>query len=418
MSGIRSIVSASIAVLATGASADAATWTVSKHGPADFSEIQHAVAAAGEGDVILVANAGYLPFVIDGKSLTIVGTGIANVFNVVGSTPPDQGTTVTIRNLAAHQRCVIESLALSSFQISGSSMKIADCAGPVWVQHVFFDTYNAMSLLIERSASVSLHDCFMQTNTVNAAPDGTPQSKPGFRVVDSRVTVVSSSSRGSHGVSSGSGMPAATSAPDGGAGCEIVDSIVGFQGCDIDGGSGNSFFGGGCTTSGDGGPGIVLSTAGGAAPIVTLRDTSVSGGFHSSHTPGCGPAPSNGAPTLVLAGSLATLPSPARVLTGDGYAQTGANYALSFSGESFEQVVLFAGIPGLATPIGQNVLHLATPMVFLGVVSLPASGNTTIEFGPPVTPPSAPIAVVGLQGFFAAPSGSLIASGPLAIAVD
>lgn len=405
-------------LVAFSAEAGAATWTVSKHGPADFSEIKDAVAAASDGDVILVANAAYQPFVIDGKSLTIVGTGIANVFNVTGSTPPGLGTTVTIRNLAAHQRCVIEAFAMSSFEVSTASVRITDCAGPVWLQHVFFDTYNAMSLLIERSASVSLHDCFLQTNTVAAAPDGTPQPRPGFRVVDSRATVVSSSSKGSHGVSSGTGFPVATSPPDGGAGCEIVDSIVDFQDCDIDGGSGNSLFGSGCTVSGDGGPGIVLSTEGGAPPLVTLRGTSVSGGFHSIHQSGCGPAPSNGAPTLVLAGNLATLPSPARVLGGDGYAQGGSNYALSCAGGSSEQVVLFAGIPGLAAPIGPNVVHLATPMVFLGVVPLPASGNATIEFVPPITPPSAPIAVVGLQGFFAAPSGSMIASGPLAIAVD
>lgn len=405
-------------LVAMSLEATAATWTVNKHGPADFTEIKDAVAAASDGDVILVTNAGYQPFVIDGKGLTIVGTGIANVVNVFGSTPPGLGTTVTIRNLAAHQRCVIESLALTSFEVSEASMKIVDCAGPVWVQHLFVDTYNALSLSIERSASVSLHDCFLQTNTAAAAPDGTPQPKPGLRVVDSRVTVVSSTAKGSHGVTSGMGLPAATSPPTGGAGCEIVDSVVDFQDCDIDGGSGNSLFNGGCSSGGDGGPGIVVSTAGGSSPVVTLRGTAVSGGFGGFHQSGCGPTPSNGAATLVLAGTLTTLPAPARVVTGVGYALGGAKYSLSFSGAASEQVVLFAGLPNVAIPLGVNTIHLTTPMVFLGIVPLSGSGKATVEFVPPVTAPGAPVAVIGLQGFFASQSGTLIASGPLGIAVD
>jgi hypothetical protein len=99
---------ASMVVLSPTAAAQPKLWIVSRSGCplVHFAEIQPAVDAAADGDVILVRpGAGYAAFTVDAKSIAVCFEGIGGGF-VAGS--------VTVRNLRANQ-----SVLLHGFQRSG-----------------------------------------------------------------------------------------------------------------------------------------------------------------------------------------------------------------------------------------------------------------------------------------------------------
>jgi hypothetical protein len=77
--------------------------TVAGSGPADFTQIADAVAAARDGDLILVSpSAGsYAAFTIDGKALVISSAQAGT---------PVSTRQITIENLAAGQTCVLRGL--------------------------------------------------------------------------------------------------------------------------------------------------------------------------------------------------------------------------------------------------------------------------------------------------------------------
>lgn len=396
------------------------TLTVAQTGSADFSEIADAVNAAQDGDVIVVAFGSYLPFVIDGKGLTVVAPTGASMVTGVGSSGA-QGALITIRNLAPQQRCVIEQLSLTNFTTAKATLYVADCAGPVWLQHLFVDSYNATGVAIERSAAVVVNDCDIQTNTVPCLPNGTPNPRPGTRIVDSRVTLHLSSTTGSHGNTVGFGFPTPTAPAPGGMGLEVIDSQVDLSACVVHGGSGNSMTLSGCFHGGNGGVGLVLGTAGGlgAPPQVRLRDVSLAGGNPGFFQVGCAPTPLPGIPSVVTAGQIQSLAAPARRLIADGVALVGTSFDLSLHGAPLDQALVFAGVPAPAIPLPGTLgaaLHLA-PASVLVVLQLPATGALPLEFVVPPLPPGAGAALAGVQFVALSSSGTVVESGPLAITV-
>src|SRR6185436_13760735 len=68
---------------------------------APFTQIQSAVNAASDGDVILISPGSYGAVTIDGKSLTLVKQGTANV-TIMGTT--------TVKNLTASKRVILSGL--------------------------------------------------------------------------------------------------------------------------------------------------------------------------------------------------------------------------------------------------------------------------------------------------------------------
>jgi hypothetical protein len=110
---VRTSLSALLTLLATPA-LHAGVLVVDAAGKGDFTMVSAAVAAAADGDTILVHSGDYLesgPVVIDGKPLSIV----ANPFDWFG---PPFGPPVTIRpglvvrNLAPNEFVILENLAL------------------------------------------------------------------------------------------------------------------------------------------------------------------------------------------------------------------------------------------------------------------------------------------------------------------
>ena len=117
------------ALLFAGAATAQTVWTV---GPAgDFTDIQPAVDAAADGDLILVDGnsgaAGYSAFVVDAKSLTILGEERPNVL---------PGPT-RVRNVALDQRVVIRAMDFPGSFLTTMSVQAND--GPVWIEDCYFN---------------------------------------------------------------------------------------------------------------------------------------------------------------------------------------------------------------------------------------------------------------------------------------
>ncbi|MCC6407765.1 MAG: right-handed parallel beta-helix repeat-containing protein [Planctomycetes bacterium] len=91
-----------------------------------YPTIQAAIDAAPEGAVIVTGKAPFAGFVIDGKSVAL-----ATVDEVYGSTILG---TITIRNLGASQRVLIDNYHVYSQTLAEPAVSIENCAGDVRIQ--------------------------------------------------------------------------------------------------------------------------------------------------------------------------------------------------------------------------------------------------------------------------------------------
>lgn len=148
MSVFRALLSlaGSSLLLGHAALAQGKAWLVDNdlgHGTPDFAQIQPAVDAAADGDLIMVGSGTYGGFTIDGKNLTI------EIFpgDVVGfTTTPAQ--TIVIKNLAATETVTLRNLgnAASRPYLSASSN-----LGPV-----FLETCETWGCTLADCAAISL----------------------------------------------------------------------------------------------------------------------------------------------------------------------------------------------------------------------------------------------------------------------
>ena len=131
-----------------------------------FSEIQPAVDAAADGDVILVrgrTSGEYDRVQIDGKSLAIVAdprTGI--------STGP-----ITIRNLAANQWVVLQGYEENpDADTRSNALRVFDCDGSVSVENWRFDTASSWITNAARASPGAI--------AVEVAPSTSWSTRSGF----------------------------------------------------------------------------------------------------------------------------------------------------------------------------------------------------------------------------------------------
>lgn len=125
-------------------------WVVDDDGGAgvDFTDLQPAIDAAGEGDTILVKAGLYGPFDIDAKSLVIVGERgeLAEV-----------ATTVQVRNLAANQHVTLQGLGLTG--LGFWAVNLVDNEGPVWLERLSSPRGLVFGLSATDSSQVIALDC-------------------------------------------------------------------------------------------------------------------------------------------------------------------------------------------------------------------------------------------------------------------
>ena len=157
-----------LGLLAAPVVAQGTVWVVDDDGVGpgvDFADIQAAVSAASDGDMILVAEGTYRSFSIDGKSLVVTADQGADVLvqepNIFGI--PDS-TQIIIQNLGAGQSVVIRGLTITPDPSTG--------------------TFDGTLFISNNTGDVLIEDC---TSTGNAILFGTIVigGTEGIEIVDS-----------------------------------------------------------------------------------------------------------------------------------------------------------------------------------------------------------------------------------------
>ncbi|HEX5011641.1 MAG TPA: hypothetical protein VFY71_14705, partial [Planctomycetota bacterium] len=110
---------------ATPAAAQGALWIVDDDGGpgVDATDIQAAIDAAADGDVILVRSGVYSSLVLDGRSLSVIGEDGEDVELAPG--------TVSVAHLAADQRVLLRGLDVVHAGFFLPTPSFRDCAGAI-----------------------------------------------------------------------------------------------------------------------------------------------------------------------------------------------------------------------------------------------------------------------------------------------
>jgi hypothetical protein len=384
----------------------------------DFPTPQAAVDAAAPGDIVILLQ-GVIGNVVIDKGIAFMGAhnAIIKPQDGPGSTAPP----VHVIGVPAGQSVLISGLnVFVGNQGAPATVLIEDCDGPVWIQDAFVDSYGAGALVAHDASSVVLVEAAMQTNLIPALPDGTPVPAAGAKFSGAtRAFVHGAFLFGSHGTLQGFGNPVPTAAPDGGPGLLVIDSQVKVTGTDIRGGSGNSFFSGGCTFAGNGGAGVVtLEGADPGSPTAMLTSSPVTGGGVGHFTPSCAPAPVPGVPLDVLPGSLTVSSALPRELYLNDLAEPGLPVTLSLDGAAGDLALLFgstAAAPALA--VSGIDLHLKPDALFLVTAFALPTGSLDLPAIVPPLPAGLDAVVVPLQAVFVDTQGGKHASAPRVLVI-
>lgn len=386
------------------------TWTVAAAGGAQFTDIGAAVGAAASGDAILVGPGAYAPFVVDGKSLVLIGDG-ATVFQAHNNTAPVP-PSIEIANLAVGQIVQLVGISVSHFGPAPAALQVHDCAGTVWVQSAFLDSFAAPAVAVEQCADVVLVECLGQTSRGGVAPNGAPLAFPGARLVGSSVRIVGGEYRGSTGVLVGTGVPPQTGAADGGDGLLVIDSQVQLAGGTYFGGAGGSFFTGACSIGGTGGDAVQTDTLGGTPPLVRAENPDLQAGgpgFPAS----CGPA-SAGLPVRMVAGLFVLDGGIERVLRCPAQVAGPAVLGVEVLGRAGDFALVCAGLPAPTTVVLGLPLSLGgvANFVTLGGVSIGAVGRATLSVPVPQLVPAIPDLQFAVQALVIDPAARASATNP------
>lgn len=343
---------------------------------AEFASLGDAVAAAGEGDALLLRTGPFLqPVEVNGKSLVIAA---------------DEGfeplvARLTIRGIAAGQFVALRGLFL--VQAEGApGLEIRDSTGPVWVEdcRIGFGTNSflpigavAPALRAENAARVVLARVVARGSV---APGAFYNGNGGAaaELLGSGLHSYSCSFEGGAGNSLPSG---GAQIGAGGAGLRVDGGFAFLSGSALTGGvGGNGVFIGGpqvCKPGGNGGDG--LRALGGA--LVRPLDSAFAAGSGGAAAPsgGCG----SGASGLAIAAAGATVTPLAGTATEFSISspeREGTAHDFAFAGPPGADIVLLAAISPQAQfsgPALGSVLVLP-PLVAIPFGQLPASGALTL----------------------------------------
>lgn len=375
-------------------------WTVDDNGPADFATLPAAVAAAGDGDVLLVRDGFYSNLALMGKALTLVA-------EPLGQSGEHQIAGVRITDLPAGK-----TVTLRGFRL---------------VRNPFDFTSESAVHLENNAGTVVLEDCLV-------TPENSPTSGT-LRAIDSAAVFVTRSQViGNNGVTpfivpplpprsailaSGSNLyvhrstlVGGTAAPglfpsefspggpgqDGAPAVHLTDGRLLVAGGTVTGGKGgnNASNGTDCIGAGDGGPAIAML---GTHPrLVLLADTSLVGGLPGNAAGPC----SSGAPGPQLdqqAGFVTQVPDVSHGVQLSSLVQEGNDATFTLDGEPGSIVKLLLSVDvasGLWVNNLKGALLVDLPFALFVLGELPPSGE--LEF-PLTIPPSLPPSIQGIPVF-------------------
>ena len=249
--------------------ASAKTWTVGGTG-ADFSDLPAAIAAASDGDVILVRSGAYSGFDLD-KGLAIVSSAAA--VSIAGD--------VTIHDVAAPGRAVLRGFVFDDESV----LTLRSSSGEIVVEEVTLPfTYD------DTVTRVHVSDCSNVAFTDLDAEGGRSLTKAGPAVLLERSSVRFAQAVILGGYGSGADDANSIAAVDGGDALDVSDSYVVLNRPALiggNGGAGDMFF---CNVpdGANGGHGMVVAGAASDVQILGRVDHVVAGGAGGDGNAACG----------------------------------------------------------------------------------------------------------------------------------
>ena len=365
-----------------------------------FTDVQPAIDAAADGDVVLIANGTYGGFTIDGKGVHVMADS--------GTLPLIKGPMI-VRNVAANQSVALHGLIheiyVPLFQFPsltpvGPILDIDNCLGVVHVQDCDLSStdtlYNSPAgLRATNVAELVIESCVI--NSLDGSSLNDSQNLYAVDLQDSNAYIYGCTLVGTRGVYT----------EDEGGVFPVLDDLVGSPALlirggtalivdsQLTGGSGSTGFtnttavtvGFGCLAKGAGGPAIRLDN-GNSAPLVTQ--------IVSTFTPGVagdlgsfiilgnpincvgGPAALNA--TELLAGSISDLSLTPRGYRGTALTRPGEVKSMTFTGQPFDMIwILYSLNPGMniTTPVLPGVGMRTSEQFLFYMGKLNAAGTRT-----------------------------------------
>lgn len=391
-------------------------WTVGPAG-ADFTQIQPAVDAAADGDLILVKPGNYTQFAIVDRGLTIVAETPGSVHI---------GGTLRVTALAADKRVNLIHLSGTAneeraLRFSGNQGAIR-VRGGTWIGKTHASPTLALdAAYVDDCDDVSLRECTLQGGSglyLNTPVWG----GAGLRQRQSNVALHDCALLGGKGATGKSDVNGGDGG-SGGAGALVEGGFLFASGCTLTGGQGGNggdasslFQDGG--NAGSGGDGVQVEDA-----QLGLLASSLAGGAQGF--PGWGPMGfgSSGVPGMPLEVQgdvqLTNHPGPVVRWNGDGHWQAGSAETWSFQGPPGASIWIVASNKTQFLPSAskQGVLLVGgfPSLQFAG--TLDASGNLTRVFVPPALPPGHDGLALQRQAWVVPPGGSAaLLTQPLSVA--
>ncbi len=393
----------------------------------DFLDIQSAVAASADGDVVLVRTGSYGPFAIVGRGIAVLADNEANV-SVAGS--------VTVEAVPSGSLAVLRGISTST--PSGHGVRIEGCAGAVRVEECSFVGLDAPTeyedemnfhgaLVIESDDVLFARSTLRGGEGSNVGFFGFPESGADA-VYAARSTVTVAQCQLFGGDAADAPVDDTYNGGAGGDGVEVWDSALWLIGSLARAGAGGSgdydydlFYGEVCGSGGDGGSGVHLATYSPRAPFTAVprasravvRDFQVQVGLGGDTV--CGLEGATG--QVLLADSNAQhlieeSVGSARSTYSSSPVRANSNARVYATGEPGDAFVLLLGpavapveLPGFLLP-----LTLGAPLLVLPLGTVPSDGALQVTFLLPPFPAGFG-ATRPLQGAYVTPE-SLVELAP------
>lgn len=382
----------------------------------DFTDLQAAVTAAADRDVLLVKAGGYAPFTISGKGLTVIAD---------NDQPVGVAGQITVENLPADRTVVLRGIETTS--PSGFGLLVDNCAGAVRIEECKLEgqktplTYEAVMLfqgaVILDSDNVAIARSFLTGGDgSNVGYFGQPHSgASGILAQSSTLSVFDSELVGGTGASCPDGE--SYGGAFGGHGISIWNTALWVSGCKAWGGNGGSgdedfdiFIGQICGDGGDGGSGISITSWGppGNPPqpsTASVRDFTVQPGFGGGTI--CGAPGANGLPVLADTSTphvVDLFAGPGRSTYASSPVRGGGTlriYAEGLPGDTFFLLLGGQPISPLNLPASPLPLSVAPPFTVLTLGTVPGTGTL-------ITPLPLGLLPAGFGGATAPIQGALI----------
>lgn len=412
------LVLAILAILGGSAGASEVRVVDAFGGPgSEYTTLQSAIDAAGEGDLILIRAGNYgAGGQIVGKSLSISAEEGASVM-LFG---------VTIDGLAANQSV---SLRGCNLQLGADSIALAvrDNAGVVLVEdcaigfafvQVGLPGPTEPAILVEDSMRVVLKDVAAR-GTVQSGAFYNSLGGDALVALDSRVFAFESRFEGGAGSSTTAG---AALVGNGGDGLIVDGGELFVSGCEAIGGKGGDgvFIGGPllCRPGGKGGDGIELKNG---AIVRALATAAVAGlGGAAAPSGGCGAGTSGVAVRQTLGTTYATIPGAAAEFSISSPTRESATHTFHAKSAAGDSIVLLIGVVPLAQPAyaAKGALFVAPPMIAVSFGMMPPSGSLDLTIPAGALPPGIDGVTAYVQPLFTSIAGAQLGPATTVMLLD